>query len=175
MSEALPSHVPDLESWIEISYRHRLTDGLPVLPPTREAVGRLIDASGHAADEVVGEIPPRGGVATLQVIAANAAMAGCTPGCMPVLLAALEAMLDPHFNLNGVQTTTHSCWPLLVVSGPVVDELAMATGESVFGGGGSRASAALGRAVRLILWNVGGAHPGEPVKEVFGHPGRYAY
>ncbi len=175
MSEPLPSRVPDLESWIEQSYRHRLTDGLPVLPPTREAVARLLDGCGRAPDEVVGEIPPREGVATLEVIAANAAMAGCTPGCMPVLIAALEAMLEPRFNLNGVQTTTHSCWPLLIVSGPVVDALGMATGESVFGGGGSRASATLGRALRLLLWNVGGAHPGEPVKEVFGHPGRYAY
>ncbi|MGH0031490.1 MAG: hypothetical protein ACQGVC_16985, partial [Myxococcota bacterium] len=70
---------------------------------------------------------------------------------------------------------THGCWPLLVVSGPVVGRLGLATAESVFSGGGSHLSVALGRAVRLLLWNAGGAHPGSPVKEVFGHPGRYAF
>ena len=165
----------DLEEWLEFAYAEGLTDGLPVLPPTRESVDRLVAGSARPAGEVVGEIPPRGGIATLEVIAANAAMAGCTPECMPVLVAAVEALLDPHFNLNGVQVTTHGCWPLLIVSGPVVEQLGLATAESVFNGGGSRASASLGRALRLLLWNAGGAQPGEPVKEVFGHPGRYAF
>lgn len=165
----------DLAEWVEFAYAEGLTDGLPVLPPTREVVDGLVAGSGRDGAESMGEIPPRGGIATLEVVAANAAMAGCTPQCMPVLLAAIDALLDPHFNLNGVQVTTHGCWPLLIVSGPAVEQLGMATAESVFGGGGSRASAALGRALRLLLWNAGGAHPGEPVKEVFGHPGRYAY
>ncbi|MCG8589459.1 MAG: hypothetical protein MJE66_09230 [Proteobacteria bacterium] len=173
--EALPREVRDLDAWIELSYSARLTDGLPVLPPTREAVARLVAGSGRSASETLGKVLPRGGLATIEVVAANAAMAGCTPECMPVLVAAVEALLDPHFNLNGVQTTTHGCWPLLIVSGPVVEVLGMATEESLFSGGGSRASATLGRALRLVLWNAGGAHPGQPVKEVFGHPGRYAY
>ena len=167
--------VRDLDAWLEFAYAEGLTDGLPVLPPTRAWVDALVADSGRPAGEVLGEIPPRGGIATLEVIAANAAMAGCPPECMPVLLAAVEALLDPRFNLNGVQVTTHGCWPLLVVSGCVVEGLGLATAESVFNGGGSRASASLGRALRLLLWNAGGAHPGEPVKEVFGHPGRYAY
>ena len=172
---SLPREVRDLDQWVELSYAEGLTDGLPVLPPTREAVDRLLEGTSRPAQEAVGEIPPRGGTASVEVIAANAAMAGCTPDCMPVLLAAVEALLDPHFNLNGVQVTTHGCWPLLIVSGLVVDSLGMATAESLFSGGGSRSSASLGRALRLVLWNVGGAYPGEPVKEVFGHPGRYAY
>ena len=174
-STPLPRELRDLEHWLELAYDRRLTDGLPVLPPTRAVVDQLVAGSGRAAQESLGEVPPRGGGATVEVIAANAAMAGCTPDFMPALLAAVEAVLDPHFNLNGVQVTTHGCWPLLIVSGPLVEHLGMATAESVFNGGGSRASAALGRALRLVLWNVGGAHPGEPVKEVFGHPGRYAY
>ncbi len=172
---ALPREVRDLEHWVELSYAAGLTDGLPVLPPTRAAVERLVRGSGRSARESLGEIPPRGGTATVEVVAANAAMAGCTPEYMPVLLTAIEAVLEPRFNLNGVQVTTHGCWPLLIVSGPLVDRLGMATAESLFSGGGSRASAALGRALRLVFWNVGGAHPGEPVKEVFGHPGRYSY
>lgn len=171
----LPREVRDLDHWVELSYAEGLTDGLPVLPPTRPAVEALVRGSGRAADETLGAIPPRGGVATVEAIAANAAMAGCTPECMPVLLAAVDALLDPRFNLNGVQVTTHGCWPLLMVSGPVVEALGMASAESVFSGGGSRASATLGRALRLVLWNLGGAFPGEPVKEVFGHPGRFAY
>ena len=174
-SRTIPEQVRDLDHWIELSYAAGLTDGLPVLPPTRQAVDELVRGSRRAASERLGEIPPRGGVATVEVLAANAAMAGCRPDCMPVLIAAVEALLEPPFNLNGVQVTTHGCWPLLIVSGPIVDALGMATEESVFNGGGSRASATLGRALRLLLWNVGGAQPGEPVKEVFGHPGRYAY
>ena len=111
----LPEEITDLEHWIEIAYAAQLTDGLPVLPPTRRAVDRLVGGSGRAAGETLGEVPPRGGSATVEVIAANAAMAGCAPEHMPVLLAATEALLDPRFNLNGVQVTTHGCWPLLIV------------------------------------------------------------
>jgi hypothetical protein len=172
---ALPRELQNFEHWVELSYRERLTDGLPVLPPTREAVDELVRGSGRSATDRLGRIPPRGGIATVEVVAANAAMAGCPAACMPVLVTAIEALLEPRFNLNGVQVTTHSCWPLLIVSGAIVRKLRMATEESLFNGGGSRASATLGRALRLVLWNVGGAYPGEPVKEVFGHPGRYAY
>jgi len=172
---ALPSTVRDIDEWVELSHNHRLTDGLPVLPPTRQAVDRLVASSGRSRDDVLGRIPPRGGLASVEVVAANAAMAGCPADCMPVLLTAIEALLDPAFNLNGVQVTTHGCWPLLIVSGPIVDELGMATEESLFSGGGAHASVALGRALSLVLWNVGGTRPGAPVKEVFGHPGRLGY
>ena len=100
---------------------------------------------------------------------------GCLPEYMPVVIAAVEAMLEPRFNLAGVVTTTHPCWPLVIVSGPAVAELGMATAESLFSGGGSRANLAIGRAVRLLLWNLGGGYPGEPVQEIMGHPGRIAY
>ncbi|HEX7094329.1 MAG TPA: hypothetical protein VF183_00500 [Acidimicrobiales bacterium] len=165
----------DLTTWPDLSYELGLTDGLPVHPPLRATVDALVAATGREPDDVVAVVPPRDGVATVEVIAANAAMAGARPAEMPVIVAAIEAMAEPSFNLRGVQCTTHGCWPLTIVSGPIAHELGMATAESVFSGGGSRASVAIGRAVRLVLWNVGGSVPGEPVKEVFGHPGRFAF
>ncbi len=170
-----PLSIDDLADWPERSYELGLTDGLPVHPPLRSTVDALIAGSGLAAGDVVGVIPPRDGVATVEVIAANAAMAGARPEHMPMICTAVRAMCEPSFNLRGVVTTTHSCWPLVIASGPVVGELGMATAECVFNGGGSRASVAIGRAIKLLVWNVGEARPGEPVKEVYGHPGRYSF
>lgn len=173
-NERLPPRI-EPEDWPELSYRLRLTDGLPTFPPQRDVVARLIEGAGLPADHVVGSIPPRGRAATVEAIAANAAMAGCLPEYLPVVIAALDALLEPRFNLAGVVTTTHPCWPLVIVSGRAVDDLEMATGESLFSGGGARANLAIGRAIRLVLWNLGGAHPREPVQEIMGHPGRIAY
>lgn len=164
-----------MEEWVELAHAEGLTDGLPVYPPTRAAVDALVESSGRDPGLLLGAIPPRGGAATVEVVAANAVMAGCKPEHFEVVLVAVEAMLDDRFNLRGVVTTTHPCWPLVIVSGPVVEQLDMAHTESVFSGGGAHANAAIGRAVKLLLWNAGGATPGEPVKEVFGHPGRYAF
>lgn len=172
--ETLPSRI-ECADWPELSYRLRLTDGLPTFPPERGVVKRLIEGSGLPADHVVGSIPPRGQAASVESIAANAAMAGCLPEYMPVVIAALDAMLEPRFNLAGVVTTTHPCWPLVIVSGRAVTDLGMETRESLFNGGGARANLAIGRAIRLITWNLGGAHPREPVQEIMGHPGRMAY
>ncbi|MGH0030956.1 MAG: hypothetical protein ACQGVC_14275, partial [Myxococcota bacterium] len=101
----LPSQVASLEEWVELAHAAKLTDGLPVLPPTVEAVEERVRASGRPAGDVLGPIPPRGGIATVEVLAANAAMAGCPPEGMPILVAAVEALLEPRFNLNGVQCT----------------------------------------------------------------------
>lgn len=173
-SETLPPRIDPLD-WPELSYRLRLTDGLPTFAPERRVVERLIEGSGLPADHVVGRIPPRGRAATIEAIAANAAMAGCLPEHLPVVVTALEAMLSPPFNLAGVVTTTHPCWPLTIVSGSAVRRLEMETRESLFNGGGARANLAIGRAIRLLLWNLGGSHPREPVQEILGHPGRMAY
>ncbi|MFK7894418.1 MAG: hypothetical protein AB8G23_01205 [Myxococcota bacterium] len=165
----------DPKDWPELSFRLKLTDGLPTFPPERSVVDSLVKGTGRDGDEVIGRIPPRGGVATVEAIAANAAMAGCLPEFMPTVLAAIEAALEPSFNLAGVVTTTHPCWPLVIVSGERVDSLGMATEESLFSGGGARVNLAIGRALKLVLWNLGGAYPGEPVQEIMGHPGRLAY
>ncbi len=164
--------IASLDEWPELSYRLGVTDGLPTFPPTRDRVDALVAGAGRPAADVVGAIPPADHVATVEVVAANAAMAGALPEHMPFVVAAVEAMLDERFNLRGVQCTTHGCAPLVVVSGPAVERLGIATEESVFGAHASRASHAIGRAIRLVLWNCGGARPGEPVKEVFGHAGR---
>jgi len=175
MTNAFPGELSDLREWTELSYALRLTDGLPVAPPLAEVVEALVAGSGRGADELVAVIPPRDGRATVEVVAANAAMAGARPEYMPVIIAALEAMSDPRHNLSGLLLTTHPCWPLVIVSGDEVSRLDMATSEQVFSGAGNRANVAIGRAVKLVLWNVGGTFPGEPVKEVFGQPGRFAY
>jgi len=171
---AWPSAIDPL-AWPELSYRLGLTDGLPTFPPERSVVDRLVAGSGLPPGLALGAVPPSGRVATVEVVAANAAMAGCLPEHLPVVVTALQAMLEPRFNLDGVVATTHPCWPLVIVSGRAVTELAMATAESVFNGGGARANAAIGRAVRLVTWNVGGGRPRRPVQEVFGHPGRFAF
>jgi hypothetical protein len=167
--------VESLESWPDFAEAHRWTDGMPVYPPTEAAVERLIDAIGRPRTDELGEIPPRRAIATVETVAINCAMAGCKPEHVPVVLAALEAMLEPRFNLQGVQTTTHPCEPLAIISGPVVQRLGLWTGECVFGGGGTRANVAIGRAIRLLLWNVGGGFPGEPTRKIMGHPGRLAF
>ncbi len=172
--DGLPSTI-EPGAWTELSYRLGLTDGLPTFAPDRAIVDALVAATGREAHAEIGLVPPRNGIATVEAVAANAAMAGCLPEHMPVVVAAIEAMLDERFNLRGVACTTHGCWPLVIVSGPAVGRLGMATTESVFSGGGARANVAIGRAVKLVLWNLGGARPGDPVKEVFGHPGRLAF
>lgn len=171
-----PMHEIDaLESWPDFADAHRWTDGLPVYPPTEAAVEPLIRASGRVRTAELGEVPPRKGIATVETVAINCAMAGCTPQHVPVVLAAVEAMLEPRFNLQGVQTTTHPCEPLAIISGPAVRELGLWTGECVFGGGGTRANVAIGRAIRLVLWNLGGGFPGEPTRKIMGHPGRFSF
>jgi hypothetical protein len=164
----------DFWEWDELARRNRWTDGLPVAPPTEDRVLAILDYLGRDPDEVVGIIPPAQGVATVEQVAIQCAMAGCLPEHVPVVLAALEAMLEPRFNLHGVQTTTNPCAPLAIVSGPVVERLGFHTGDNAFGGG-SHASAAVGRAVRLILWNIGGAYPDEADRATLGSPAKYVF
>ena len=164
----------DLEAAVEFCYQQKWTDGLPVVPPTRGAIERIIAYLGRDPAQIVGTVPPRNGIATIEKIAINCAMAGCKPEYVPIVIAALEAVLEERFNLNGVQTTTHSCAPLCIVSGPAVRTLGFNTKEGTFGHG-CRASATVGRALRLILWNVGGGYPGEPCKTTLGHPGYFSY
>lgn len=164
----------DIESAVEFCYQQGWTDGLPVVPPTRGAIERIIAHLKRDPREVVGIIPPRDGVATIESIAVNCVMAGCKPEYVPIVIAAVDAMLEERFNLNGVQTTTHGCAPLVMVSGPAVRKLGFNTKEGAFGHG-CRPSATIGRAVRLILWNIGGGYPGEPCKTTQGHPGYYSF
>ncbi|MBI2907128.1 MAG: hypothetical protein HYX92_05670 [Chloroflexi bacterium] len=167
-------YADDVDDGIEIFYQRGWTDGLPVVLPTEKRVRRALEYLRRDSGESLGEIPPRNGAATIEKIVINSVMAGCLPTYLPVVIAAVEAMLEKPFNLNGVQTTTHCVSPLTIVSGPVVNQLGFNSGDGVFGGG-SRANAAVGRAVRLIMWNIGGAYPAELDRATLGHPGKYTY
>jgi hypothetical protein len=163
-----------LTAAIEAVYAKGWSDGLPCVPPTRDLVNRFVAASRRPANDLVGDIPPRGGHATIERIAANAVMAGCLPEYMPVIVTAIEAMLEERFNLRGVQGSTHLCTPLLIMNGPLATTLVVNGGANCFGQGW-RANATIGRAVKLVLTNVGGATPGDADKATFGHPGKYTY
>ncbi len=159
---------------IEAYHARGWTDGLPIIPPTEQKVRAMIAGSGRPADSVVGVVPPRWAEATVELLAVNAVMAGCVPEHMPVLVAAVEAACDPAFGLYSIQATTHPCGVLMVVTGPVTKALGMNWGHGAFGPG-NRANAALGRALRLALINVGGAIPGRGDMSTHGSPGKYTY
>ena len=152
--------IDSLDDFPEFAYRQAWTDGLPVFAPTRDAVQRMIDASGRGPDEVLGVVFPGDGEATIANVAANCVMAGCLPEYMPVVLAAAEAIIDPRFNLRFNSRSTRGPAPLLVINGPIRQKLGINCRSNVFGPGW-RANATIGRAVRLMIRNVGGAVPGE--------------
>ncbi len=151
-----------------------MTDGLPVVPPTAARVAAAVAASGRSPDELVAEMPPNFGRATVEKIAVNAVMAGCRPEYLPVVLAAVEAVCDDRFCLLGVSGTTDAVAPLVIVNGPIRHALDINSGAGVFGPGW-RANATIGRAVRLCWINIGGALPGVISMSTFGGPGRYTY
>jgi hypothetical protein len=158
----------------EHAYDQGWTDGLPIIPATPAAVQRFVAASGRAADEVIGHLPPRKGRATVEAIAVNAVMAGCRAEYMPVIIAAVEGMLDPSYPLEFMQVTTNPMTPFLLVNGPVRKQLEINYGTGCLGPGW-RANATIGRAIRLIMNNIGGALPGVYSKVSFGSPLRYSY
>lgn len=166
--------VDDYWQWDELVHERDWSDGLPVAPPTEERVAAIIDYLGRDPREEIGKIAPAYGRATVEQLAIQCVMAGCVPEHVPVVIAAVEAMLDPAFNLYGVQSTTNPCAPLTIVSGPIVDELKFNVGHGVFGGGGY-ANAAIGRAVRLVLWNLGGGKPAVNDMSPLGQPAKYAF
>jgi hypothetical protein len=160
---------------IDTHYQERgWTDGLPIVPPTETRVRELLKQTARDPREVVGVLPPRQGEATVEKIAANAVMAGCRPEYFPVVLAAIEALADPLFNLDSVQATTHPVAPLIVVNGPIARAIGLQAGYNAFGQG-LRANVTIGRAVRLVLMNVGGGLPGAGDRATQGSPAKIAY
>lgn len=156
----------------DLFYRRGWTDGLPIVPPTLGKVEAAVRASGRAANDVITELDPLGGVATVEKIATNAVMAGCPPEVMPLLLAAVEAIGDPAFNLRGVQTTDENVAPLVIVSGPIARMLDINSSCGALGPGW-QANASIGRALRLVMNNVGGGWPVVVSFAGLGQPGRY--
>ena len=161
----------DLVEWY---FERGWTDGLPVVPPTRDKIDAFVAALGGSPGIVEARVPPRWGDLTREVLAVNAVMAGCRTDYAPVLRAAMLALCSERFNLNGVQATTHMAAPLLVVNGPIRLDIGLNCGTNVFGSG-FRANATIGRAIRLVLLNVGGGRPGTLDKSTLGHPGKYTY
>ncbi len=154
-------------------YRERgWTDGLPIVPPTLGRVDEMLGASALERHTVLGEVEPLGGVASVEKIAVNAVMAGCEPPHFPVVLAAVQAILDPAFNLRGVQTTDENVAPLLIVNGPAAARLGINSGWGALGPGWL-ANAAIGRAVRFVMNNLGGGWPGAVSFAGLGQPARY--
>ena len=166
--------VDDPAAAIDYCYERGWTDGLPVVPPTEERVRVFVAAMRLPPDAVVGEIPARARTIRAEKLAINAVMAGCLPEYAPVLVAAVEALCAPEHNLNGSAASTGGSAPLLMVTGPIARRIGMNGGVNLFGPG-NRANATIGRAVRLLLMNVGGATPGVMDKSTTGHPGKYSY
>jgi len=162
----------DTSDPMEVCYQRGWTDGLPVTPPTDERVLEMLKGTRRRADEVVGKIPPYLGTCTVEKVAINAVLAGCKPEYMPVLLAALEAALEPVFTLHGVLATTYFSSPIIIVNGPIARAIGMNSGLNVLGQG-NRANATIGRALNLIVQNVGGGRPGEADRSTLGAPSKY--
>ena len=164
----------DADAVYDYFYRQGWTDGLPIVPPTPERVHRMLDSYAGDPAKVVGVIPHLKGEASVERIAVVMVMAGCLPAYLPVVVAAVRATMAPRFNLPAVQSTTNAIAPLLILNGPVIDRLGFNCRENVFGQG-VRANATVGRAMRLILVNIGGADPGKLDRATHGHPGKYTY
>jgi hypothetical protein len=150
------------------------TDGLPIVPPTRERVEAMLTSVGGESDLLIGYLAARERGVSLQQAAINAVMAGCRPECFPVVVAALEAMFDARFNLHTVLTSTGGTALCTVVSGPIAQEIGMNARHNVLGPG-NRANATIGRALRLIAMNVLGSQPGVSDASSFGHPGKFTF
>ncbi|MCL5746198.1 MAG: TlpA family protein disulfide reductase, partial [Acidobacteria bacterium] len=165
--------LPDSADLFEYCMRE-FGDPLPVIPPAVERVERMLASTPLDPAEVIGLIPPCYGAATVEKIAANAVMAGCAPELMRVLIPLVRAACDERFNMHGVQATTHFAAPLILVNGPARKELGFVSGQNVFSNV-ARANSTLGRALQLILLQLGGARPDGIDMSALGNPGKFSY
>ena len=149
-------------------------DPLPVVPPTLPRVEAMLEGTRLPPDEIIAHVPTCYGPATVEKIAANAVMAGCEPAMMRVLIPLVRAVCDERFNIHGIQSTTHFAAPLVIVNGPIRRELGFASGRNVFSNV-ARANSTLGRALQLILLNLGGAGPEDMDMSTLGNPGKFSF
>ena len=164
----------DFETANDYCMQRGWTDGLPVVPPTAERVERMLAYCDRPWEEPLALVAPRYGAATPLRLAANAVMAGCRPEYFPLVMLSIEALCDEKFNLYAVQATTHPCSPFILVNGPVARELNMNCGTGVLGSG-TQSNAAIGRAIRLALVNIGGAIPGIGDMATHGAPTKFSF
>lgn len=171
-ARAIP--IGEAEDEVEAMFDRGWSDGLPLVPPTPERVLRMLSGTARDPKEVVGIVPPDLAPATVEKIAINAVMAGCRAEYLPTVLAAVEAVLDHDFCMHGVLATTMYVGPVLVVNGPVRQRIGMnALGNAL--GQGNRANATIGRAVQLVVRNIGGGRPREVDRATLGNPGKYTF
>ena len=148
------------------------SDGLPVVTPTEARVAHMLTGTQRDPNQLIGNIPPAMEPATVRTVAIHAVMAGCKPAYLPVVLGGMQLMLRDEFNLNGVQGTMHGVAPLMIVNGPYAKKIGIHGSNGCFGPG-FRANATIGRAIRLMLLNLGGGIAGLASATVFATPMRY--
>jgi hypothetical protein len=166
--------VADVGDAIEFCFAQGWTDGLPVIPPTEDRVGAMLEAARLDGKQEVGFIAHRAVSITAEKVAINAVMAGCKPEYMPVVVAAIEGIADPRWSYHGPGTSTAGAGVLMIVNGPIARALDINSGDNLFGPGW-RANLTIGRAVRLVMRNVCGSIPGTLDRGTLGHPGKLSY
>ena len=166
--------VEDVADPIEFCFQQGWTDGLPVVPPTAERVGALLEAARLDPKQEIGFVAHRAVSVTAEKVAINAVMAGCRPEYMPVVVAAVEGIVDPRWSYHGPGTSTAGAAVLMIVNGPIARALDINAGDNLFGPGW-RANLTIGRAVRLVMRNVCGSIPGTLDRGTLGHPGKLSY
>lgn len=164
----------ELEDEFEAMWDRGWSDGLPLVPPTEARVARMLTGTTRAPDEVVAVVPPDLVECTVEKVAVNAVMAGCLPEHLPVVLAALEAACTREFNMHGLLATTFFSGPILIVNGPIRQRIGMNSGVNALGQG-NRANATIGRALQLVVRNVGGGQPGGVDRATLGSPGKLGF
>jgi hypothetical protein len=172
MSKAAPAGAEEEVDEFEFFFEKAWSDGLPVVTPTEERIALMLRGTKRGPDELVGPVPPAMEPATVRAVAVHAVMAGCKPEYLPVVIGGLRIMLREEFNLNGVQGTMHGVAPLMIVNGPYARKIGLNGGNGCFGPG-FRPNASIGRAIRLMLMNLGGGIPGVGSATVFSTPLRY--
>jgi thiol-disulfide isomerase/thioredoxin len=166
--------IADAEDEMEALFDRGWTDGLPVVPPTEERVLRMLEGTTRDPQEVVATVPPDLIDVTVEKVAVNAVMAGCRPEYLPVVLAAVQAACNNEFNIHGVLATTMPVGPVLIVNGPIRRAIGMNSGVNVLGQG-NRANSTIGRALQLVIRNVGGGRPGGVDRAAHGNPGKIGF
>ena len=164
----------DAEDEMEALFDRGWTDGLPVVPPTEARVLRMLAGTSRAPTDIVAIVPPDLVGISIEKVAVNAVMAGCRPEYLPWVIAALEAVCTDEFNMHGLLATTMPVGPVIVCNGPGTRAIGMNSGMNVFGQG-NRANLTIGRAVQLVIRNVGGGRPGEVDRATHGNPGKISF
>ena len=172
--QARKIELAESEDIMEACFERGWSDGLPLVPPTPLRVTRMLSSTDRSADEIVGSVPPDNRPCTIEKIAINAVMAGCKPDYLQVVIAALRAALKDEFCMHGLLCTTYFSTPVMIVNGPITKQIGMNSGVNALGQG-NRANATIGRALQLIIRNVGGGIPGGIDRATLGNPGKYTF